>query len=489
MNTRTTTLLLAPCLSVCLSIQSASAQDLTHKAPPQSRPVAIINATIHPVSEPAIEQGFILFDQGVIRGIGTVGSMDAAKIKSDEWLIIDAKDKHVYPGLIASYTQLGLTEISAVRAMNDIAETGVATPEVRACVAVNPDSTLIPVTRSNGVLIAGVFPQTGNGGVGGTPFMPGRASAMRLDGWTWEGMTIRDDVGLVINWPQARPISTWWMDKSPEEQQKQINRQRQAIEDMVAGAKAYLAAKEKDPSLPRDLRYEAMKGIFGTGPGSRVSGLGANQAQNPASAAPEPRNPNPDTRLPLFIQANDYDQITQALAFCEKHGLKCVIVGGNDAPLCADALKRAGASVLVQGPIRFPKRDDSAYDEPFTLGARLEEAGIPWCMASGEEAAHERNLPYAAALSAAYGLSPDAALRSITINAAKVLGIDDKYGTLEADKSATLFIADGDILEVATNVEQAFIDGRSIDLSDKQKALAEKYREKYKQNKNGERNP
>lgn len=458
MNIRTATLLLTQCFTVFCTVQSASAQDLTHKAPPQARPVAIINATIHPVAAPVIEQGFILFDQGLIRGLGTVGSMDASKIQPEDWLIIDAKGKHVYPGLIAPYTQLGLTEISAVRAMNDIVETGDATPEVRACVAVNPDSTLIPVTRSNGVLLAGVFPQSS----GGRAFMPGRASAMRLDGWTWEGMTIRDDAGLVINWPQPRPISTWWMNQSPEEQQKQIDRQRAAIEDMISGAKAYLAAREKDPALPRDLRYEAMKGVF-------------------RSSAPDSRVPTPDSRLPVFILANDYDQITQALAFCEKHGLKCVIVGGNDAPLCADALKRAGASVLVQGPIRFPKRDDSAYDEPFTLGARLEAAGIPWCMASGEEAAHERNLPYAAALAAAYGLSPDAALRSITINAAKVLGIDDKYGTLETDKSATLFIADGDILEVATRVEQAFIDGRNIDLSDKQKALAEKYREKYKQ--------
>lgn len=483
MNTRTLAPLLTQCLSVCLSVQLAQAQDLTPKAPPQSRPIAIINATVHPVSEPPIENGFVFFDQGVIRGIGTVGSMDAAKIKADEWIIIDAKGKHVYPGLIAPYTQLGLTELSAVRAMNDLAETGAATPEVRACVAVNPDSTLLPVTRSNGVLLAGVFPQGGSGGFGEPAFMPGRASVMRLDGWTWESMTIRDDAGLVVNWPQARPIAAWWMDKSPEEQQNQINRRRAAIEEMFTGAEAYFAAREKDPTLPRDIRFEAMRRVFGSGSGSRVSGLGSSQTQQPASSPPEPRNPNPDTRLPVFIHANDVDQITQALALCEKHSLKCVIVGGFDGPHCAEAIKRAGAWVLVQGTMRFPKRDDSAYDEPYTLGARLEAAGIPWCMASGEEAAHERNLPYAAAMAAAYGLDRAVALRSITLSPAQMLGIADQYGTLAIDKSATLFIADGDILEVETNVERAFIDGRDIDMSDKQKVLAEKYREKYKQKK------
>lgn len=478
MNIRTLAFLLPQCLSVCLSVQLAQAQDLTPKAPPQSRPIAIINATVHPVSEPPIENGFVFFDQGVIRGIGTVGSMDAAKIKTDEWIIIDAKGKHVYPGLIAPYTQLGLTELSAVRAMNDLAETGAATPEIRACVAVNPDSTLLPVTRSNGVLLAGVFPQGGNGGFGEPAFMPGRASVMRLDGWTWENMTIRDDAGLVVNWPQARPIAAWWMDKSPEEQQNQINRRRAAIEEMFTGAEAYFAAREKDPTLPRDIRFEAMRRVFRHQTEKLRS---AEQSPTPTPNA-ESRMPNAGP-LPVFIHANDVDQITQALALCEKHDLKCVIVGGFDAPLCADAIKRAGASVLVQGTMRFPKRDDSAYDEPYTLGARLEAAGIPWCMASGEEAAHERNLPYAAAMAAAYGLDRAAALRSITLSPAQMLGIADQYGSLAIDKSATLFIADGDILEVETNIERAFIDGRDIDMSDKQKVLAEKYREKYKQKK------
>ncbi|HMN39963.1 MAG TPA: amidohydrolase family protein [Phycisphaerales bacterium] len=437
--------------------ETALAQDLTPRAKPQGKPVLITNATVHPIAEKAIENGFVLFAEGKISGLGMVGAMDLSKVQgSDGWRTIDAKGMHVYPGLIGAATQLGLEEMQSIRSSTDHTETGSVTPEVRAATAINPDSTLLPVTRSAGELIAGVFPQGGA--------IPGRASVIRLDGWTVADMTIRENAGLVINWPMTRIITAWWMNKSEDEQRKDNDRAIRIIEDMVSGAKAYAAASFAGEQRAADIRYEAMTGIFGY----RQEGAGGRTG------------PDADRRLPVFIHAMDYDQIQQAVTFCVKHGLKCVIVGGRDAPMCADLLTRHNASVIVSGTYKFPKRDDSPYDEAFTLPARLEAAGVKWCLASGEETAHERNLAPAAGMAVAYGLDHEAGLRSITLSAAEILGIADTYGSLAIDKSATLIIADGDILDARTHVTAAFLDGREVDLRDKQKMLDERYREKYK---------
>ena len=435
--------------ALCASARDGFSQDLTPRAAPQPAPVLIVNATIHPISEPEIKDGFVLFDRGSITGIGTVSSLDSRRVDAT-WRVIDAKGKHVYPGLIGASTQLGLTEMQSVRASSDFAETGGITPEVRAANAVNPDSTLLPVTRSAGELIAGVFPS------GGT--MPGRAGVIRLDGWTVADMTIRDQAGLVVNWPVTRTVNAPWMNQSEEEQRRGMDKTQKIIEEMISGAKAYVAAKGSDPKLPTDIRYDAMSGIF---------------------AASETRDPKPETRLPLFIHAQDYDQITQAVTLCSKYGLRCVIIGGRDAPLCADLLKRNNVSVIVDGTFKFPKRDDAPYDDAFTLPARLHAAGITFCIASGEETAHERNLSNAAGMAVAYGLDHEQGLRAITLSSAEVLGIADKYGSLGLEKSATLIVTDGDVLEVTSHVTMAFLDGREVNLSNKQKVLEERYRGKY----------
>lgn len=451
----------------------AQAQDLGVKAPPQTGPVAIVNARVHPVSGPVIERGYVAFENGVITALGSMDGLDALaagarqRIDGPGVMTIDAAGKRVYPGLFVPYTQLGLVEIAAVRATLDYGEVGFASPEVRAVVSVNPDSALIPVARSNGVLLAGVFPLSNPSGLinyfaGPGGLVPGRPGVIRLDGWTWEDMTVLDDAGLVMNWPQARPIEAWWMDKSVEEQQKEIDERVRLLDEFFTQARAYHEVR-KNPDdaakLPTDLRFEGMRGVLGVG-GEGSDGV---------------------SRRPVFVLANDVDQITQAVLFCVRHNVRCVLVGGHDAPLCADLLKRHGVGVIVPGTIRFPKRDDSPYDEAYTLPARLEAAGIEWCLASGEEAAHERNLPYAAALAVAYGLDPDAAVRSITLSPARMLGVADRYGSLEVGKSATLIVTTGDVLEIVTNTTEAFIDGRAIDLRNKQTELERKYREKYRQ--------
>ena len=443
----------------------ALAQDLGVKAPPQPRPIAIVNAEIHPIASDIIPNGFIKFDRGVITAIGRMtnddGStlLDVDGLRADGYDVIDLHNQlgmSVYPGMIASYSQLGLTEIAAVRSTLDYAEVGAMTPELRAVVAVNPDSTLIPVTRSNGVLLAGVFPTTNSGGLisyfsGPGGLLPGRAGVIRLDGWTWEDMTVLDDAGLVINWPQPRPIIAWWMNRSADDQRKDSAAQLQALADFFRSARAYAAARQGGQSnLPVDQRFEAVRKVLAR-------------------------------QRPVYVLANDYDQILQAVAFADEHNLRLVLVGGNDAPQCAELLKRHQVSVIVQGTIRFPKRDDSPYDDAYTLPLRLADAGVRFALASGEEASHERNVPYAAALASAYGLDQASAMRAVTLSAAEALGVADRYGSLEPQKSATLFISDGDPLEIATRVSRAFIDGREIDLRNKQTELDRKYREKYRQ--------
>jgi imidazolonepropionase-like amidohydrolase len=423
-------------LLVCVAV--VAAQDLTHKAPAQKGAIAVAGGTVHPVSGPPIERGYVLFEQGRIRAIGEL-PLDVGSVA-----VIDASGKHVYPGLIGAYTTLGLTEIGAVRATRDIDEVGDLTPEVRAAVAVNPDSTLIPVTRSNGVLTFATFPQGGA--------IPGRASLLRTDGWTWEDMAIRADAGLVVNWPRARPAYAPWQEgrRAAEDREKRIRKDLRRIEEAFARARGYLDANAAGAGLSTDIRWDAMRSAL-------------------------------EGKRPVFFLAQDYDAIVSAVDFAARHRLKAVIVGGHDAWLCTDLLKRHDVGVIVRSLHRFPKRNDSDYDETYRLPAKLEAAGVRWCLASGQPASQERNLPYAAGRAAAYGLSREVALASITLYPARVLGVADRLGSLEKGKSATLFVADGDPLEVATKIEMAFVDGRRVDLSNKQTKLYAKYLAKYRQ--------
>ena len=422
---------------------STLAQDLTHSAPPQERPIAITGATIHPVSSEPIENGWILFDQGEIVEMGQGERMFVAITR-----VIDGRGKHVYPGLIAPDTELGLFEHGAVRATRDANEIGHFTPEARAAVAVNPDSALIPVARSNGILTFAAFPSSG--------MVPGRASLMRADGWTWEDMAIRTDAGLILNWPSMRPNQNWWNDEPEAKQAKAIKNRLNEIDELFRSAVAYRAARAADPNAPTDLRLEALQSVL------------------PGESGEEPERPT-------LIRANDIDQINAAVTWATGMGLRVVLLGGRDAPLAAELLKKHDIPVVIAGTHRFPKRADSPYDEAYTLPQRLAEAGVRWCLASADREGNIRNLPYEAAMSVAFGLSEADAIRGMTLSTAEIFEIDDLIGSLEPGKLATMIVTDASPLQIRSNVEMAFIDGREVDLSNKQTKLAEKYREKYRQ--------
>lgn len=433
---------------------TATAQDLVPKAPPQQNAVFIVGATVHTVSGDTFEGGVVAFNNGEITIVSESDTVMRTIGLAEGTEVIDAEGLHVYPGLIAAQTQLGLVEVPSVRATRDFDEVGAFTPEVHAAVSVNPDSTLLPVARHNGVLIAGVFP---DGGV-----IPGRASAMKLDGWTYEDMTAAPAAGLVIEWPRVRPIDAWWVTQSEAEQKKEIRQNLGRIAQFFDEASAYAAARAAGELDETDLRFEAMLDFL---PGPTNTGR--------RNAGTTPR--------PTMLVASDYDQIVSALTFAKERGLNPVIVGGQDADLAAELVQQTGARVVVSGTHVFPKRDDQPHDHAYALPKRLHDAGIPFAINTADREGNVRNLPHEAGMAARFGLPRDAALHAITLGAAEALGIDDRYGSIERGKSATLIVTDGDVMEITTNVMMAFIDGRRIDLTTKQTELRDKYVEKYRQ--------
>jgi len=409
---------------------------------PQERPIALVGGTVHPVDAPAIEGGTVLFDKGKIVAVGR----DVELPKDAQ--TIDVKGKHVYPGLFDAYTELGLAEIEAVRATLDQREVGLINPNVKALVAVNPDSELLPVARANGVLTAASVPRGG--------LIAGTSAVIHLDGWSNEDMAVVPAAGIHLNWPGPHPITQPYPNDPIKLSAERREKALQTIKEAFADARAYYTAKKagaKNGSAPKvDTRWEAMIPLF-------------------------------ERKLPLVIHADDITQIQPAVAFGAKENLRMIILGGYDALRCAELLKKHDVPVIIPRVHRLPLRRDEDYDAPFTLPQRLREAGIKFCISGGLELGNERNLPYHAATAVAYGLPADEALRAITLSPAEILGVGDRLGSLTKGKDATLIVTDGDVLEIASHVEMAFIEGRSVELSDRQKLLYQKYLEKYRRQK------
>lgn len=416
------------------------AQSAQIPAPPQTRAVLIRNAVIHPASDelPETITGWVLFQGGRIQAMGDSPVGDLPPNTE----IIDAAGLHLVPGFLALSTQLGLVETSQVEATDDQRESGDRTPETAPWVAVNPDSDLIPVARSAGILHSLIMP------TGGT--IPGRASMIRLDGWTTEDLVVLRDAGLVVRWPLSEPFRAPWMRRNEDQQRDRSASQRKEIEQFFDDAIAWRAAREADPTTPGDLRFEAMQSI--------LSG-----------------------QRPVFMIANSRGQIESSLAWASQRGLRPVILGGANAMACIPTLKETGAAVIIDGVHRLPMARHSAWDEPFALAASLHEAGVPFAIAPGDEPAHIRSLVHGAATAAAHGLPRDVALRAITRNAAEISGVGERLGRIDPGHSATFFLCDGDPLEMSSPPLVAWIDGRQIDLGDRQKRMFEKYREKYRQ--------
>lgn len=408
----------------------------------QDHPIALVGGTIHTVSGSVIENGTILFVDGKITALGTSVDLPAGTER------IDIHGKHVYPGLIVANTVLGLVEINAVRATRDFTEVGDVNPNVRAEASINPDSELLPVARANGITLALSIPTSG--------IIAGTSALIMLDGWTWEDLTLMAPIGLHVRWPSMGTSRSPFVRKSKEEQLKERDEKLQKIREAFREARAYLKAKEAEsqkgvPYHDTDLRWEAMISVL-------------------------------KKEIPVFVHANEIRQIQAAVDWASDEEIKMVLVGGQDAWRVTDLLKEKNIPVVIGGIHRLPMRRWEAYDMPFTLPLKLYEAGIAFCIASqggSFGAAHERNVPYHAATAAAYGLPKEEALKAVTLYPAQILGVADRVGSLEVGKDATLIVTDGDPLEITTQVEREFIQGRTIDLNSRHTQLYKKYKTKY----------
>lgn len=409
-------------------------------APPQDHPIALVGGIVHTVSGADLPGATLLFDKGKITAIGqNVTVPPGAEV-------VDVSGKQIYPGLFDAFSNLGLTEIDAVRATSDVSETGRINPNARAEVAINPESEHFPVTRANGVTTALTSPE---GGV-----ISGTAAVINLDGWTWEDMTLQAPTALVVNWPQMTTQRAWWVTESEEEQKKNRERNLKELTQAFKDGRAYWTAKkaavEKGKTIPNDTRWEAMVPVF-------------------------------DRKLPVLVMANNLQQIEAAVAWAETENIKIIIGGGYDAWRVADLLKAKNIPVLVGGTLRLPARRYEDYDLPYSLPGKLYSAGVKFAIYGDGGASNERNLPYHAAMAAAYGLPKDAALKAITLFPAEILGVADRIGSIDVGKDANLIVTTGDPLEITSNVEMEFIQGKKIDLSSRHTQLYEKYKEKYRQ--------
>ena len=435
-------------LLILVLISMATVDDTAIASPeipgiPQSHPIVLSGGTIHPVSSDPIPAGELLFESGRIVAVGSEVAVptDAERI--------DIAGKHLYPSLFDAYTQLGLIEINAVRATNDRSETGQFNSNVRAEVAVNPDSELIPVARSAGVLLCLTAPQG--------QLVSGSSAVIQLDGWTWEEMALRRHVAMHVTWPLMTPLTDWWVEESKEDQVKKRDEQLEALDQFMADARSFAKARaehapgEVSGAFDDDVRLQAMLPVL-------------------------------DRQIPLMVQADEIKQIQAAVAFALRERVRVILLGGYDATRCAELLARHDIPVIVGGIYRLPRRRHDNYDAPFTLPERLRRAGVRYCITSLDRfgPSQVRNLPYHAAMAVAHGLVYEEALKSITLYPAQILGVDDRVGSLEPGKDATLIITDGDPLETGTHVEAAFIQGRRVDLNDRHKRLWNKYQEKYK---------
>ncbi len=397
-------------------------------APPQQQPIAITGGTIHTVSHGVIENGTIVIENGKITAVGANVEIPAGAEN------IDARGKHIYPGLIHGRTTLGLTEISRIAESTDLTEDGNINPNIRAQVAFHPISEHIPVAAVNGVLTVVPTP-TGS-------LIAGKPAAMMTDGWTWEQMTLREGVGMSINWPSLQ---------NPSSYRQAIDELQQAFDD----ARRYKQAREamksgQGPNHNVDIRWEAMIPVL-------------------------------KGEMPVLVSAGDLRQIQAALAWTEKEGLNTVLVGDRDMDIVAEQLAAKNIPVILTGVIGGPNHQWQGYDEGYKTPLRLYEAGVTFCIAGDASAAYALRLPHHAASAVAFGLPEAEGLKSVTINAAKILGIDDLVGSIETGKDATIMITNGSPLQMWTEIDQVFIRGRKIDMTDKHNRLYEHYKEKHRQ--------
>lgn len=433
------TLLYTGLLSLVLS--TATAQDDVYPAPKQNKKTAITNAMIHVGNGTVIENGTLVFDNGKITYSGAAAGAPSAET------IVDAKGKHVYPGIILPASTLGLQEISGVRGSTDINELGELNPSIHSIVAYKAESIVTNTLRANGILFAHVAP--------GGQLVAGQSSVVQLDAWNYEDAAYKVDNGMHFYMPSllARPgggrFAALLALLGPQQPSDPVK----AALDRIEGVKAFFreakAYHQKDAGKEINLKFEATKALF-------------------------------EKKQKLFIHCSQVKQMLVAIDFVKEFGFDVVLVGASDSWQIADLLKQHNIAVILTQEHNLPTLDDDDVDQPYKAATALHKAGVLFCLNDDDPQNRGRNLPFNAGTAAAYGLGKEEALKAITLNAAKILGIDDKTGTLEVGKDANIVISAGDILDMKSSIiTNAYIQGRGINLSSKHTQLYERYKHKY----------
>ncbi|HLK28251.1 MAG TPA: amidohydrolase family protein [Puia sp.] len=414
------------------------AQDDVYPTKDYKGKLFITNGTVHVGNGQVIENATIEVNNGkIVQVSANISASSDAKV-------VDAKGKQVYPGLILSETDLGLKEIAnGVRGSNDYLELGDLNPNIRSIVAYNTDSRIIGTLRASGILLASVTPQ------GGT--ISGSSSVVQLDAWNWEDAAYKKDNGIHLNMPTfiSRPNRFAIFLGLPIERTdptKQALEKISEIKSFFSEAKAYF---QEGTHKETNLKFEAVKGLF-------------------------------DKSQRLFVHGDQVKQMLAAIDFVKEFGFDVTIVGGSESFLIADLLKQNNISVILQQMHELPATDDDDFDQPYKTPAQLQKAGVLFAINDSHDESRYRNVMFNAGTAAAYGLTKEQALQAITLNAAKILGIDNVTGSLEAGKDANIVISDGDILDMRTSIiSKAFIQGREVSLDNKQTQLYERYKYKY----------
>lgn len=414
-----------------------TAQDDVYPAGEYKGLLFITNGTVHVGNGQVLEKATLEINNGKIVRVAA-----GIPIPQDDVKVYDAEGKHVYPGLILPQSDLGLKEIaSGVRGSNDYRELGDINPNIRSLVAYNAASMMINIVRANGILLANVAPQGGS--------ISGTSSVVQLDAWNYEDAAYHADGAMHVYIPSfSAPRSRFFMQAGgpPVDYVKQALEKVKDIKDFFRQGKAYLQQKGQ---AAVNLKFEALRALF-------------------------------DQKQSLFVHADQVSQMLVGIELAKEFGFKTVIVGGFESWKIAPVLKENNIGVILNAEHSLPGTEDEDIDQPFKTPAVLQQAGVLFALNDDATNTRYRNLAFNAGTAASYGLTKEQALSAITLNAAQLLGIADRIGSLEAGKDANIVISEGDILDMRTSViTHAFIQGRHIPLQNKQTQLNERYLKKY----------
>lgn len=402
--------------------------------------VLLMNVTAHIGNGQVIPQAYISFSNGKLDMVSEVRGIKINPAAFDT--VIDLEGKHVYPAVISTNNILGLQEAEAIRPSSDYNEVGHINPHVRSLIAYNTDSKILPTIKTNGVLYTQCTPRNG--------LISGSSSVLATEGWNWEDAVLKADDGIHLNFPKAVQKTGWWAEPSPSNKNNKYDEELQVLNKFFEDAKAYCS--NPAGTFENNLRFEAMRKIF-------------------------------DGTQNLYLHAEEAKVIIAAINFSKKYGIKKpVLVGGKDSWKITKILRENKIPVMLNRIHDLPDLPEDEVDIVYRTPYLLEKDSILFClqMAGDMEAMQSRNLPFLAGTAAAYGMDKEKALQTITLNAAKILGIDGQVGSLESGKLASLVVSEGDLLDMKTNkVIIAFISGKPVKLYNEQQELYEKYKARY----------